>query len=199
MAAPQETSPPIATTEPSPAPAASKKSPIDQQDLHAWTSRFSDVLARPKEVIQSKSAEGSQPWYAGLFGCFSPIDTCLITFCVPCVTFGKTHHRVEKDGSLAGYEPINTSCLLFCAAGCVGLPCIPVAMQRMNIRQKYHLQGSCLQDLVLSCCCNCCVMIQSDKEAEHREGLLSGSGVQEEYQGNKEGMEYPPGVVEEKA
>jgi hypothetical protein len=33
----------------------------------------------------------------------------LITYCVPCVTFGKTHHRTRKDATMAGYEPINTS------------------------------------------------------------------------------------------
>jgi hypothetical protein len=32
-----------------------------------------------------------------------------MTWCLPCVTFGKTHHRVRKDASMQGYEPINTS------------------------------------------------------------------------------------------
>jgi hypothetical protein len=40
---------------------------------------------------------------------FNPIDLCLVTYCCPCVTFGKTHHRLRKDPNLAGYEPINTS------------------------------------------------------------------------------------------
>ncbi|KAG5993867.1 hypothetical protein E4U43_003377 [Claviceps pusilla] len=102
-----------------------------------------------------------------------------------------THHRVHKEGTLEGYEPMNTSCLLFCAAGCLGLHCIPLAVQRMNIREKYNLQGSCLEDLALSCCCHCCAMIQSDKEAEHREGLLGGKGVQKPYRANTGGMEYP--------
>jgi hypothetical protein len=37
----------------------------------------------------------------------------LITYCVPCVTFGKTHHRTRKDANMAGYEPINTSVRTF--------------------------------------------------------------------------------------
>jgi hypothetical protein len=37
----------------------------------------------------------------------------LITYCVPCVTFGKTHHRTRKDANMAGYEPINTSVCVF--------------------------------------------------------------------------------------
>ncbi|KAG6008280.1 hypothetical protein E4U21_004742 [Claviceps maximensis] len=143
MAASQGRSIPAPTTPNAP----SKESPIDQQDVHDWTVRLKDVLARPKEIVESRSAEGSQPWH----------------------------------------------CLLFCAAGCIGLHWIPLAMQRMNIREKYSLRGSCIQDLALSCCCHCCVLIQSDKEAEHREKLLEGSGVQKQYKGNTEEMKYPPG------
>ncbi|KAJ6441431.1 Class II DAHP synthetase family protein [Purpureocillium lavendulum] len=165
--------------------------PVDQADLEDWTKRFNEVLARPSEHINSKSPEGSQSWFAGFFDCFNPIDTCLITYCLPCVTFGKTHHRIRKNGDLTGYEPINTSCLLFCGTGCFGLHWIPMAMQRQNIREKYNLQGSCLMDIALSCCCHCCTLVQGDKEAEHREGLLSnGAGVQQQYQSNTE-MQYP--------
>ncbi|KAK2595633.1 hypothetical protein QQS21_006680 [Conoideocrella luteorostrata] len=201
MAAPQEQIAPV-TTQPgaTPAPVATttaqpahnKNSPIDQKDLDDWKLRFNDVLKRPGEVVNSKSAEGSQSWFSGFFDCFNPIDTCLITYCLPCITFGKTHHRIRKNGDLQGYEPINTSCLLFCGAGCFGLHWIPLSMQRMNIREKYNLQGSCLEDVVLSCCCHCCTMIQSDKEAEHREELLRNGGVQQQYQSNTNEMQYPP-------
>lgn len=83
--------------------------PIDQKDVDEWKNRFNDVLARPSEHINSKSPVESQSWFSGFFDCFNPIDTCLITCCVPCVTFGKTHHRLRKDANLQGYEPINTS------------------------------------------------------------------------------------------
>lgn len=192
MAAPQETMTPVAATTTQQAP--SNKSPVDQQDLNDWKHRFSQVVSRPGEVVNSRSPEGSQPWHAGFFDCFNPVDTCLMTYCLPCITFGRTHHRIRKDGTLKGYEPINTSCLLFCGAGCVGLHWIPLAMQRMDIREKYNLRGSCLEDLALSCCCHCCTMVQSDKEAGHREELLrsSGGGVQQQYRANTDEMRYPP-------
>lgn len=91
------------------APQPTKSSPLSDNDMADWKTRFNDVLARPGEVVNSKSPEGSQPWYTSLFACFSPIDLCCMTYCLPCVTFGKTHHRLRKDGNLAGYEPINTS------------------------------------------------------------------------------------------
>lgn len=96
-----------------PAQNANNNGPIDHNDLNEWKDRFNDVLARPSEHVNSKSPESSQPWHNAFFGCFAPIDTCLITCCVPCVTFGKTHHRLRKNGNLDGYEPINTSvCIL---------------------------------------------------------------------------------------
>ncbi len=92
-----------------PAPAQNPNSPINDKDVDDWKNRFNEVLAKPGEHINSKSPEGAQEWTTPFFGCFSPIDLCLMTWCVPCVTFGKTHHRLRKQGNLEGYEPVNTS------------------------------------------------------------------------------------------
>jgi Cys-rich protein (TIGR01571 family) len=193
-------------------PAQPGQGPINNDDVAEWTARFNDVLARPGEYVKSKSPESSQPWYNAFFGCFNPIDTCLITWCCPCVTFGKTHHRMRKSNKLEGYEPINTSvshysypvshsnnndanrdcsqCLLFCASSCVALHWIPMAMQRADLRTKHNLQGSCLIDLAAACCCGCCQLVQTDKEAEYRELLANQHGVQQPYQAPG-GMSYP--------
>jgi len=168
----------------------SNSGPINDKDVEEWKNRINVVLAKPGEVVNSKSPEGAGDWNAGFFGCLNPIDLCLMTYCLPCVTFGKTHHRVHKSGSLEGYEPINTSCLLLCASGCVGLHWIPLSMQRAEIRQKYHLQGSCLTDIATSCCCALCSLVQQEKEAEHREPLMAQGGVKEQYQATG-GMVYP--------
>jgi len=93
----------------------------------------------------------------------------LITYCVPCVTFGKTHHRTRKNGNMEGYEPINTSCLLFWASMCFCLHWIPESMQRMDIRHKYNLEGSCITDIAAACCCALCDLVQQEKESEARE------------------------------
>ena len=98
---------------PAPAPgAAPKPGPLSDADMDDWKNRINDVLARPSEHVNSKSPQAAQPWTNGFFACLSPIDTCLMTWCIPCVTFGKTHHRLRKNGSLEGYEPINTSVCL---------------------------------------------------------------------------------------
>ncbi|KAL2162301.1 hypothetical protein VTH06DRAFT_7214 [Thermothelomyces fergusii] len=148
------------------------KGPVSNDDVADWTARFNDVLAKPGDYLNSQSPANAQPWYHSFFACFSPIDTCLLAYCCPCVVFGRTHHRIRKNANLEGYEPINTSCLLFCATGCFGLHWIPMAMQRADLRTKHNLQGSCLLDIAGACCCHCCQLVQDDKEAAHREPLL---------------------------
>lgn len=86
---------------------------------------------------------------------------------------------------------MTTQCLLFCGTMCIGIPFIPIAMQRAHLREKYNLQGSCIVDLATACCCGCCDLIQQDKEAEHREGLLSSGGNSKGYTTNGD-MQYKP-------
>ena len=64
-------------------------------------------------------------------------------------------------------------------------------MQRAEVRAKYNLQGSCLEDLACSICCGCCSLIQQEKEAEHREPLLAQTGIKEQYSAPA-GMTYEP-------
>jgi hypothetical protein len=83
--------------------------PIDDKDVQEWSSRFNHTLGNLGEVINSKAPESAQDWTSGFFSCFNPLDLCLISCFLPCVTFGKTYHRMHKSASLEGYEPINTS------------------------------------------------------------------------------------------
>lgn len=197
MSAPTDT--PIApVTAPAQAPAEApvqssapaKGGPIDDNDVNHWKERFNDVLSRPGDHINSRSPGGAIGWATHLFDCFNPIDLCLITCCVPCVTFGKVHHRVNKNGNMEGYEPVNTSCLMFCGSGCCGLHWILASMQRASIREKYNLEGNCIEDIAKSFCCGCCNLIQLEKETVHREALLR-NGNSEQYKSNTGGMVYP--------
>jgi len=97
---------------------------------------------------------------------------------------------LHKNGSLEGYNWLNTSCL-FSAVSCF-VPLLPltiVSMQRSDVRRKYDLQGSCVSDILLSCCCGCCSMIQQDNEAAYREKELE-SNVKEQYKSGEQ-MTYP--------
>lgn len=69
-----------------------------------------------------------------------------------------------------------------------------MAMQRADIREKYHLQGSCLTDIALACCCGLCDLVQQEKEATYRVENGHGpaaAGIQEQYAAPTGGMAYP--------
>ena len=83
--------------------------PIDHNDIEHWTKRLNTALGDASGTIHQKSAPDARNWSNAFFGCCSPIDTCLVTYCCPCVTFGKTHHRMHKNQNLEGYQAVNTS------------------------------------------------------------------------------------------
>ncbi|KAL2266004.1 hypothetical protein VTJ83DRAFT_5356 [Remersonia thermophila] len=170
--------------------APAKPSPINPDDVAHWSAAFNEVLAKPSETFKSKSPAGAQPWYNSFFNFFSPIETCFLSWCCPCVVFGRTHHRLHRNADLQGWEPVNASCLMMWASGCVCLHWLPVAMQRAEIRAKHNLQGDFLTDVALAFCCGCCSIVQADKEAEHREKLLASNVQQQGYQAPA-GMSYP--------
>ncbi|KAF1814555.1 PLAC8-domain-containing protein [Eremomyces bilateralis CBS 781.70] len=167
---------------PAPAPA---KSAIDQNDVEDWKNQFNAALADTSKLT-APSPAGARPWNSSFFGCLNPIDTCAITCCLPCVTFGKVHHRVRKDPSMQGYEAINTSCIGYCLSSFVALHWVMAALQRSGIRQKYNLEGACLTDIAAACCCGCCDIIQQDKETELRE--KEGAS---QYSNKENTMTYP--------
>ena len=77
-----------------------------QEDLEAWVQKVGNASRNTHAIT---NASGEAPWYAGFWECFNPVDECLVTCCCPCITFGKTHHRLNKDADLKGYSPINGS------------------------------------------------------------------------------------------
>ncbi|KAI9745517.1 MAG: hypothetical protein M1818_001051 [Claussenomyces sp. TS43310] len=136
------------------------------QDAAEWTDRFRGLVAEPR-AYTAPSPANARPWTASIFGCFDPIDTCLVTCCCPCVTFGKTHHRVRKGADMTTYSPFNVSCLGWYAASCCGVHWIMNMMQRHDIREKGNLEGDIVTDCLLACCCSCCDLIQQEKEAQY--------------------------------
>ncbi|TLD09844.1 hypothetical protein PspLS_12032 [Pyricularia sp. CBS 133598] len=164
-------------------------------DAQQWKARFNTVVADVGGVVNSKAPEGAEPFSENLFGCFGDMSLCLQGCLIPCLVFGKTHHRTRRNANMEGYQPVNTTCLLLCGLGCIGLSWIPMSMQRADIRKKYGLQGSCLGDIALACCCGCCAILQEERESAHREPLdgtetTTVTGDKTQYN-SPPGMSYP--------
>lgn len=73
-------------------------------------SREDKAFDQPHQ-LQHASARGLEDgkWHESYCAFCSPIDLCLITWCLPCLTFGKTHHRLRWGNDMENYEALNAS------------------------------------------------------------------------------------------
>ncbi|ATZ48526.1 hypothetical protein BCIN_03g07270 [Botrytis cinerea B05.10] len=103
--------------------------------------------------------------------------TALEGLFIPCLLYGKTHWRLKNVA--LGRDPhdfkpsdgCNSMCWIhgaLTAACClsIGLTLI----QRARIRAQYRILGSMGNDVIKSCFCGPCVMMQHDREVRAREG-----------------------------
>jgi len=160
-------------------------------DVTDWLDRVKGAVATPAVITAPKPSASA--WHTSFFGCFEPIDTCLVTCCCPCVTFGKTHHRLRKDANLVGYSPINVSCLGWWASSYFCLHWAPQLLQRHDIKEKYNLGGDFAVDCLKIWCCSCCDLIQQDKEAVYHLAN-GGADALAQQPGLKEEMSVPTGA-----
>jgi len=146
------------------APPPQAAPPVD--DITDWVNRVKAVVEQP-ETVTAPAPAGAAPWHNRFIEFFAPVDTCLVTCCCPCITFGKTHHRLRKDPSMRDYSPVNPSCLgYWVSAMFCGHLCLQV-LQRHDVRTKNHLEGDCVTDCLRAWCCPCCDLVQQDKEAAY--------------------------------
>jgi len=138
-----------------------------KDDIAEWVERVKVVINNP-ETFTAPAPASARSWHNGFWEFCMPIDTCMITWCCPCVTFGKTHHRLRKDANMRDYSMVNPSCLGFwVSAMCCGHIFLQM-MQRHDIRSRHNLQGDCAGDCLRGWCCPWCDLVQQDKEAEYQ-------------------------------
>merc|ERR1712018_822107 len=116
-------------------------------------SRISSDLIKQTEMSSSSQTDNPQKvdWYNGLCGCFSNPMSCIITYFVPCVTFG---YNAEKAGT-CGFVP---ALLLFFVPIA---DCYIGAKTREDTREKYGIEGSFCNDCLCFICCTPCVLVQN--------------------------------------
>ncbi|KAL4813288.1 hypothetical protein BDW67DRAFT_187849 [Aspergillus spinulosporus] len=148
-------------------------------------------------------------WSHSFWEFWTPIDTCLMAWCCPCVLFGKTQARLD-DSTLANYSPINENCLIWCGLNCCAASFLIQTKKRSELRKKYgitethlerllgmqtgdikrkhNIEASLVEDCLGSFCCPCCGLVQTEKEVVslQREGVQPLPGYQK-----TQGMQYP--------
>ncbi|PSN71964.1 PLAC8-domain-containing protein [Corynespora cassiicola Philippines] len=129
-----------------------------------------------------------QEWHNNGSACCTPFGTCMLSWCCPCIQYGKTSHRHEHNGTLEGYSCCNGSCMAFCGLGLFGFSWVLSMIKRGDIRAKHHIKGNACGDCLCACCCAPCDLTQQDKEVQYRENqALLG-----QQPGKVDGMNYSP-------
>jgi len=95
-------------------------------------------------------------WQSGLCGCFNDCGLCIISFIIPCYTFGKNA------------EALGESCILCGLLSLFGIPALIIgSMHRAKTRELKGIEGSMLMDVVLTLLCPFCVLVQTAVELRH--------------------------------
>ncbi|TGO13969.1 hypothetical protein BTUL_0060g00250 [Botrytis tulipae] len=166
----------LATTAPAPAMVEAKQPAITPQLRYA----IPDQPQRSELSMNRNKSEhkGQSDWMVPF--CHHPEGdhtTALEGLFVPCLLYGKTHWRLKNVA--LGRDPHNFKSSDGCNSMCwihgalTAACCLSIGLtliQRARIRAQYRILGSMGNDIIKSCFCGPCVMIQHDREVRAREG-----------------------------
>ncbi|KAL2844516.1 PLAC8 family protein [Aspergillus pseudoustus] len=140
--------------------------------MSAYEKTYRSTPTAPPAYGQDVSTEArnithNRHWNHSLCDCCSPGTLCLLTCCLPCLTFGKTQAR-SQDPTLQNYSSINSECLIFGFLSLGYFQWIIQTIRRGEMREKHGIEGSCCGDCCATFWCGCCTLVQEEKEMELR-------------------------------
>ncbi|PYI31231.1 PLAC8-domain-containing protein [Aspergillus indologenus CBS 114.80] len=136
-----------------------------QKTYRAWPTDPPTYTQTSNEQV--RSITHNREWNYSLCDCFSPGSLCLTSWCLPCLTFGKTQARIH-DPTLQNFSYVNTECAIFTCLGLGVSQWIIQTIRRGEMRERFGIEGSCCGDCCTTFCCGCCALIQEEKEMELR-------------------------------
>ena len=115
-------------------------------------------------VLPSVARRHPSAWQHSLFGCFNDKRlTCMSLIC-PCITAGLTADEVDEPFLLCG---------LLSVFPCDNINIYSNAIIRGKVRDKFGIDGSAVEDCLVSQCCLCCASIQQGQEIKTRTGMFA--------------------------
>ena len=109
------------------------------------------------------------PWVHGLCGCCDDIPSCLMSWFCPCIQFGQNYEQMNGSGCLV-------QALLFAILTSCHLECLLHMSLRGSIRNRFSIEGTGLNDLLITCCCPCCALSQEAREINHKKQEAAAKG-----------------------
>ncbi|XP_020588608.1 protein PLANT CADMIUM RESISTANCE 3-like [Phalaenopsis equestris] len=129
-------------------------------------------------------------WSTGLCDCFDDCSSCCLTFCCPCITFGRIAEIADRGSTACG----TAGALYVLIAAITGCQCLYSCAYRSKLRALYALPESPCNDCLVHCCCEACALCQAYRELQNRgfDMSLGWHGNMERMQGVQ--MVQPPPV-----
>jgi Cys-rich protein (TIGR01571 family) len=156
-------------------------------------------IIHPPDPLPSPFAPPTVPspqtYTHSLFSCALP-TICLPTLFCPCITYGRTQHRLSnlsshKSGSnMLDFSLCNGSCVSF--AVLCGVNLVLAVVQRRRVRKLYGIEGTLGDDLLLGAGCCCCSLARDEKEVKLREEAAATSKAEAEGYLPVAGMRFEP-------
>ncbi|KAJ7086863.1 PLAC8 family-domain-containing protein, partial [Mycena belliarum] len=127
--------------------------------------------------------DGEREWSNGIFECCGDPLTFLVSCFVPCIVYGRNRTRfqaLETYGAVSADAVdgiIGGDSIMYCAAQCIGCGGIVGMLGRGQTRTRYSINGSVVNDCLVSCCCAPCELTQESREIEQEEQSLGHPGA----------------------
>ncbi|XP_017418103.2 LOW QUALITY PROTEIN: protein PLANT CADMIUM RESISTANCE 3 [Vigna angularis] len=120
----------------------------------------------------------SGSWSTGLCDCFSDCDSCCLTYCCPCVSFGRVAEILDK-GEISCC--LHGSLFYLLAGFTVVGGCIYACLYREKLREMYGIEGDNCTDCLVSSFCLHLSLCQNYRELKAR-----GFDISAGWEGNVE-------------
>jgi len=108
----------------------------------------------------------SDDFEEGLFECFSDPESCLCSFCCPCIQLGRNMEAIG-EGACFTWGALWFVIELFCKSGCV-----IHFLERSKVRDRLRMRPNPLMDLIYVSCCAGCSLAQEAREIKSRRERL---------------------------
>ncbi|CAI9092870.1 OLC1v1028215C1 [Oldenlandia corymbosa var. corymbosa] len=163
-------SPPHDDTSESDPPSESKPGPTSNPPNIIYVQHFASANNKPTHETS---------WSTSMYGCFSDMNTCVVTACCPCITSGRIAEIVD-EGKTSCVEGVIMYALfsLFC------INCIYTGNNRSKMRKQHMLKGNDCHDCLVHTYCTACALCQEYREL-YRLGLDPGIGWHENLERQK--------------
>ncbi|KAN0139504.1 PLAC8 family domain containing protein, partial [Lactarius tabidus] len=113
--------------------------------------------------------DGQRDWSHGLFSCTEDCGLCCYATCCPCIVYTKNKQRLQHLQShstpLPGRgERCTADCSIYGLLILPGYAWVLLIANRANLRSRYNIRGSTVDDCFTSWCCHSCSLTQESRE-----------------------------------